>query len=390
MRRRGMQGFILGAAAIAAVGLDACSGADSRTQGPPPIQVVTATVQPGEAEYYETLPATVEALNQVDLRAQVSGYISDIAFQDGQRVQKGMRLYGIDQQQFKAAYDQATANLSVAKANLVKVQQDVDRYNRLAAQDAVARQTLEHARADLESAKMQVAAAEANATSVETNLRYSVIVAPFDGVIGISLVKKGSAVTAGQTLLNTISSDDPVAVDCSVDEKEITRFTRLLNAGPRKNDSTFSLILPDQSRYSNFGHLSVLDRAVDAETGTIRVRLVFPNPQHLLRPGLTCDLRILTTSPAGVLVIPYRAVVEQMGEYFAFVVNGKTVAQRRITLGMHVLDKVVVTSGLTAGDQIVTDGVQRLHDNAIVAVATPLANGGPEPGTGEHPGNARR
>ena len=170
--------------------LAACAGSGGKTQAPPPVQVVTYSVQPGASEYHETFPATVTALNQVELRPEVSGYVTDIDFKDGQRITRGMKLYGIDQQLYKAAYDQATANLSVAKANLAKVQQDVDRYNRLAEQDAVARQTLEHATADLESAKMQVVAAEANVKSVETNLRYSVIVAPFDGVIGISLVKR--------------------------------------------------------------------------------------------------------------------------------------------------------------------------------------------------------
>jgi len=365
-------------AGIFAAAFAACSGSAGRTQGPPPMQVVTYTVEPGETVYHETFPATVAALNQVDLRPEVSGYITDIDFKDGQRVRKGMKLYGIDQQLYQAAYDQSNANLSVAKANLAKVQQDVDRYNRLAEQDAVARQTLEHAKADLESAKMQVAAAEANVKSVETNLRYSVIVAPFDGVIGISQVKQGSSVTAGQTLLNTISSDDPMAVDCSVDEKEIGRFTRLLHEDNTLQDSIFSIVLPDQSHYPHYGQLSVLDRAVDAETGTLRVRLIFANPDRLLRPGLTCDLRMRVVSPAGDLIIPYRAVVEQMGEYFAFVLNGNTVSQRRLSLGMRVHDMVVVTGGLSAGDRIVTDGVQRLRDNAVVAVTSPLANGGPE------------
>ncbi len=359
-------------------------------QGPPPIQVVTTTVEPGETEYHETFPGTVTALNQVELRPEVSGYVTDIDFKDGQRVQKGMKLYGIDQQQFKAAYDQATANLSVAKANVAKVQQDVDRYNRLAEQDAVARQTLEHATADLESAKMQVAAAQANVKSVETNLRYSVILAPFDGVIGISLVKQGSSVTAGQTLLNTISSDNPMAVDCSVDEKEIGRFTQILHAKASTNDSTFSLVLPDQSRYPYFGRLSVLDRAVDPETGTLRVRLIFPNPDRLLRPGLTCDLQLRILSQSGGLLIPYRAVVEQMGEYFAYVLVGDKVSQRRLALGMQVGDKVIVDGGLHAGDQIVTDGVQRLRDNALVTVTTPLANGAPEYSQGKQPGQVTR
>jgi membrane fusion protein (multidrug efflux system) len=294
-----------------------------------------------------------------------------------------MKLFGIDQQQYQATYVQATANLSVAKANLLKVQQDVDRYQQLAQQDAVARQTLEHALADLQSAKMQVAAAEANVKSVQTNLRYSVITAPFDGVIGISLVKRGSAVVAGQTLLDVISSDDPMAVDCSVDEKEIGRYTKLMAEKLSPEDSTFTLRLPDGSLYQHFGQLGLLDRAVDAQTGTIRMRLIFSNPEHLLRPGMTCDARVRTTGEPGELLIPYRSVVEQMGEYFVFVLHGDTVSQRRLSLGAQTNGLVEVLGGLKAGDQIVTDGVQRLHDNAIVTVTNPSTNGAPEFSKGE-------
>ena len=181
-----------------------------------------------------------------------------------------------------------------------------------------------------------------------------------------------------------------MAVDCAVDEKEIGRFTQLLHEPGSLKDSTFTLILPDQTLYPYPGHLSVLDRAVDAQTGTLRVRLIFPNPGRFLRPGLTCDLRMRIVSPSGDLLIPYRAVVEQMGEYFAYVLNGKTVSQRRLSLGMRVHDMVVVSGGLRAGDQIVTDGVQRLRDNAPVTVIAPLANGAPEFSQGKQPGQVTR
>ncbi len=365
-------------AAVASVLLSACFGqGDSRPQGPPPAQIAAYTIRPEQAVYFDMYPASVTALNQVEVRPEVSGYITDIFFKDGQHVRKGMNLYGIDQQIYKAAYDQATANLNVAKANLAKVQQDVDRYTELAKHDAVARQTLDHAIADHQSAKMQVLAAEASVKSVGTNLRYSIIVAPFDGVIGISLVKRGSAVTAGQTLLNTVSSDDPVAVDCSVDEKEIGRFTALLEHDRNKKDSTFTLVLPDQTVYPYFGHIAFLDRAVDPETGTIRVRLVFPNPKELLRPGLTCDLRVRETSNATSVLIPAKAVVEQMGEYFVYLVQDGRAKEHRIQLGNHVNDMVVVREGLNVGDQVVTEGVLRLRDNSLVSVLPPPSQAGP-------------
>ncbi len=242
--------FVVGLAALAAVLLEACNGAKGSEQKMPAAVPVTAyQLTAGKTAYFDEYPASVTALNQVDIRPEVSGYITGIFFTDGQHVSKGAKLYTIDQQQYKAVYDQALANLNVARANLAKAQEDADRYDDLAKQDAVARQTVDHAKTDLRSAKMQVAAAEANVKSVQTNLRYSIFYAPFDGTIGISSVKLGSAVTAGQTLLNTVSSDDPMGVDCAVDEKQINRFVTLLQKNPKDQDSIFTMVLPDGSIY---------------------------------------------------------------------------------------------------------------------------------------------
>ncbi len=354
-------------AILAAALLSACDGKKGLEQtAPPPVPVTVIQVQSGNAVYYEQYPATVTALNQVDIRPEVSGYITGIFFRDGQHLRKNAKLYAIDQQQYLAAYHQAVANLNVAKANLAKAQDDANRYNDLAKNDAVARQTLDHALADLRAAKMQVAAAEANVRNVQTGLRYSIITAPFNCTIGISSVKMGSAVVAGQTLLNTVSSDDPMGVDCAVDEKEIGRFAELLQKNPHDQDSIFTVVMPDQSLYATPGRLTVMDRAVNPQTGTIRIRVYFPNPNGVLRPGMTCDLRVKSGS-ANNLLIPYKAVIEQMGEYFVFVVHGNIVSQQRVRLGMNINDQVVVMEGLREGDQIVTDGVQKLRDNSTVA-----------------------
>lgn len=351
-------------------------------KGPPPIQVAVLEVKSGTATYHDEYPATVVALNQVDLRAEVSGTIADIFVKDGQRVRQGMKLYAIDQRRVQAAYDQALANLNVAKSNLAKAEQDANRYAELAKNDAVARQTLEHAQSDRESARMQVAAAEAAVKSMETNLRYSVISAPFDGTIGISLVKLGSSVTTGQTILNTISSDDPMAVDCAVEEKQIGRFNALLQVNAGAKDSTFMIVLPDQSLYPYPGRLSFLDRSVDSQTGTIRIRVVLPNPGRVLRAGLTCNLRVRTTGSAASILIPYKAVTEQMGEYFVFVVKENKAIQQRVTLGRNIDGNVVVNNGLQPGDQIVVEGMQRLRDNSVVLASPAGSKPGSEAGHG--------
>ncbi|HEY2726347.1 MAG TPA: efflux RND transporter periplasmic adaptor subunit, partial [Parafilimonas sp.] len=141
-------------------------------QAPPPVAVNTDTVDEGSAVYYDNYPATITALVQVDIKPQVAGNITGVFFQDGQQVKKGQKLYTIDPQQYAGAYDQAIANLNVSKANLEKAQKNADRYIELEKNDAIAKQTVDNALADLDAAKMQVAASQANVQTVGTNLKY--------------------------------------------------------------------------------------------------------------------------------------------------------------------------------------------------------------------------
>jgi len=347
--------------------LAACGNKPTGPQAPPPVAVNVYTVEPGNATYFDNYPATATPLNQVDIKPQVSGNIVGIFFKDGQRVKKGQKLYEIDQQQYKAAVEQAKANLDVAKANLARSQQDYDRYQELAKQDAIAKQVLDHQTADLEANKRQVEAARANVASVDTNLKYSEIYAPFDGTIGISLVKVGTSVYP-QTLLNSVSTDDPMAVDISIDQAEIPRFTTLFAKG-RDKDSTFTAMLPDGSIYPYPGQLYLIDRSVDPTTGTIKVRLIFPNPKDELKAGLTTNIRVKHASGDSTLLIPFKGVVEQLGEYFVFVSQGGRALQRKVTLGPRIGGMVVARTGVKAGDQIVVDGVQKLRDSTAINAA---------------------
>ncbi len=340
------------------------------TQGPPPIPVVVHQVETSDAIYYDEYPASVRALNEVELRAQVNGYITAIHFKEGDKVKKGKKLYSIDQQQSEATYQQALANLSVQETNLLRAQKDVERYRELEKKDAIAKQQVDYAEAEYISAQKMVDAAKATVRSVQTNVRYSTIVAPFDGTIGISMVRLGAAVTPGQTLLNTISSDDPVAVDIAVDQREIYRFTQLHSKKPAKNDSTFRLAFGNQM-YPEFGAISVVDRAVDPQTGTIRMRVTFPNPDHVLRSGMSATLRVLSTSAEKSVIIPFKAVTEQLGEFFVYVVDSAKVSQRKVTLGKQINSNIIVKDGLTVGETIVKEGVQNLREGAAVAVSAP-------------------
>ncbi len=354
MKNRTYLAVILG---VLTIMLESCSSGKKGGHSFPPVQVDVYKVREANASYYNSYPATVVALQQVEIRPEVSGYLTNIYFNDGQHVTEGMKLYGIEQQQYKAAYD-------VAKANLIEAQQDYKRYEELAKHDAIAVQTLEHASANLQ-------AAESTLNGVETNLKNSIIYAPFSGTIGISQVKLGSAITAGQTLMNTLSSDNPMAVDFAVDEALIGRFTNLLHEKASEEDSTFSLVLPGHSIYPYHGRILLLDRAVDPQTGTIIARLVFPNPMNLLRPGLTCTVRVLNNNASKSIVIPYKAVTVEMGEYFVFVVRNNTAAQQRIEIGRTINDDmIIVRSGLKPGEEVVTEGVQKLRNGSRVVLPT--------------------
>jgi len=351
-----------------------CKDKSKPTQQPsPPQQVNVYVVKKETAIYYDQYPAIVTAINQVDLRAQVTGYITGIYFKDGQQVSKRQKLYDIDRQQYTANYDQAVANLNVSKANLAKAQQDADRYSDLLKQDAIAKQVYDHALSDLQSAKMQVQAAESNVRNVATTVKYSSIYASFSGTIGISLVKMGALVTANQTLLNTISSVEPMAVDIQVDQKEIPRFIQLQQITAQNRDSIFTLQLPDNSIYDETGKVSFIDRAVNPQTGTIKVRLIFSNPMNILKDGMNTNVRLKNNNNDSLfLLIPYKAVTEQMGEYSVFVVNDSSKAiQHKISLGAIINDKAIVKQGLNEGDKIVTDGNQKIKDSTSVQIGPP-------------------
>ncbi|WP_080056371.1 efflux RND transporter periplasmic adaptor subunit [Spirosoma aerolatum] len=356
---------------LTSVALFACGGnkTDQQQGPPPPTPVSVAKATKGNATYYDEFPATVTALLEVEIQPQVAGNITGIFFQDGQHVSKGQKLYSIDPQQYRASYDQAVANLNVQKANLNRAQKDADRYNTLAQQDAVAKQLVDNANATLESAKMQVEAAQAAIRQVGTNLKYTTIFAPMDGTIGISQVRLGAAVAPGSTPLNTISSDNPIAADVQIDESQIQRFLKLQSQPNVTRDSTFVLLLPSGQPYPFPGSVRIVDRAVDPQTGTLRVRIAFPNPNRQLKPGLNVNVRVKNSTGEPQLLIPYQAVTEQMSEYFVFVVGDSSkVSQKKVTLGARINDKVVVKNGLTEGESVVTEGTQKIREGAKVKI----------------------
>jgi RND family efflux transporter MFP subunit len=384
-----MNRVILNTVIVSCLILAACK----KKQPPPslevPVNLMTLKAQP--VLYYDKYPATTAALSQVILLSQVQGAVTGIFFTEGSHVKKGQKLYEIDQRIYQNNYDAAVANLKVSQGTLVQSQQDADRYDYLNKYNAVAKQLYDHAVITLQNSKNTVKSAEQAVKTAKTNLNYSVVTAPFNGTIGFSQVKLGNVVTVGSTVLNTISTDDPMAVDFIINEKQLPAFEKLQNNKKHLIDSLFTILMPDNTLYPKNGKLSIIDRAVDSQTGSIRVRLIFTNPQNLLRVGMSCVVRVHNQETGPQLLLPSKAVVEQMGEYFVFVARDSTITnpkaktdtgrtkkallaiQKKVQVGQTIGPNVIITGGVNDGDKIVTDGVQSLHDGSQITTANKVA-----------------
>ncbi|MCE7058006.1 efflux RND transporter periplasmic adaptor subunit [Algoriphagus sp. AGSA1] len=339
-------------------------------QSPPPTAVTTYTLEKKSVTGLDEYPATLVPLNEVEIRPQIGGYITNIYVQDGQEVKKGQKLYEIDRSKYAASVQQAKALVQTAEANLARLEKDYERYKRLDEQEAIAKQTLDHAETEVLNGKAQLSSAKAQLESVSTDFNYSVLVAPFDGTVGISQVRLGTQVSPGQPMLNTLSSNDPMSLNFVVNEQEIPRFNKLLKA-EEKPDSLFRIRFSDGSIYPYNGKFTTIDRAVGRQSGTISLRVQFPNPDRELIAGMTVNLQVLNEDIGEQLVIPYKAVTEQMGEYFVYVVQpDNSVKQQNVLLGTQVEGGIVVRSGLQEGAKIVVTGIQKLREGAQITEQT--------------------
>ena len=342
-----------------------------KNASPPPTSVTLVAARTTEAVYYDEYPATVTALSMVELRTQVTGFVTGIYFKEGDVVPKGKLLYEIDQRQYQAAFEQAKADLRSVQANATNAQVNAGRYQRLAEQEAVATQLVGNA-TTAAAARAQVAAAQATVNIARNNLGFSRVTAPFRGRIGISDVRLGSQVGAGTTLLNTISSEDPVGVDIVVTQTDIARFATLQNNKAARADSSLRLVLPGGVAYPLPGRIRTIDRGVNSQTGAITVRVEFANPRRELKDGMSAVVKVLNTQSGQRLVVPYKAILEQMGENFVYVAtDSSTAQQRKVQLGPRLQDKIVLMNGIKNGDKVVTEGVQKLRDGAKITTELP-------------------
>jgi membrane fusion protein, multidrug efflux system len=337
---------------------------------PPPPEVLVADVIQRDVPVYLELVGQTLGSQDVEIRARVEGYLTNMSFQEGSLVRKGDLLYEIDRLPLQATVAQAKADQATAEARLAKANNDVARYRPLVAKQAVSQRELDDAVAEQDAAKSQVDAAKAAVDKTTLDLSYTRITAPISGLIGATLVKTGNLVGRGEsTLLTTISQIDPALFRVGVTEADYLRIARrnLEGGGQGGRQSGIRLTLADGTVYGHTGKVNVVDRAVDPATGTLGIQLLFPNPEQLLRPGQYGRVRALLDNKPGALLVQQRAVQEMQNLYSVAVVDSSgKVAFKNVKVGPRVDSLWVIEEGLTASDKVVVEGLQRIQDGMTV------------------------
>lgn len=330
-------------------------------------EVVVQTVVGQTTPLTVDLVSEIKAYREVDLSPRVSGVIVKQTFKPGQKVKEGELLFSVDPRAYDEAIIDAQAKLAESEAVLSRSRQDVARYKPLLPDNAIPRQTYDQAVASEQQNAAVVQARRAGLEKVRLDRSYADVRSPIAGQIGLQKVEVGGLATAGQTVLATVSTLDPVVAYFSIPEVDYINFARRHLTVKPEGKTPIELILADGSTYAQSGTLDFADRALNPATGTLTLRAVFPNPDGLLRPGMNTRVRIVYEVAQNALLIPQKAVTELLGKQFAsVVVDGDKVEQRPIRTGARIGDQWLVEEGLKAGERIVVEGLQKAKPGAVV------------------------
>lgn len=362
-------------ALLAAVVVTGC-GQQSTAQPssePAPTEVGVVTVSTQSVTLTSELPGRTRPHQVAEVRPQVTGILEERLFQEGEMVEAGEPLYRIDDQLYKAELASARANLASAEATLEQARLEAQRYERLIQQQAVSQQELDQARATLQESKAQVAARKAALHTARINLDYTTIEAPITGRIGRSAVTPGALVTANQSQsLVTIRQLDPIYVDLTQSYQDLQAFRNALDNGQLNPDGdgrvSVSLVRENGEPYTHDGSLQFSEFAVEESTGSVTLRALFPNPDNRLLPGMFVRGSLPQAERNNAILVPQKGVSRNPnGEATALIVTeDNTVAQRKITTGKAVGSQWLVTDGLSAGDRLIVEGLQKVRPGAPV------------------------
>jgi membrane fusion protein, multidrug efflux system len=352
----------------------ACAQQQPTAAPPPPPKVTVSQPVNREVVEWEEYTGRLEAVESVEVRARVNGYLQSIHFKNGATVKQGDLLFVIDPRPYQAELERAKAELALANARLERTGKDLTRAQMLVRSRAVSEEEVDTRVSDQRQAQETVQAARATVNAVQLNVEFTQVRAPISGRIGRNLVSVGNLINGGttqSTLLTTIVSLDPIYCYFEADERSYLKGIRQLRNGDRANGRAGKqpvyVALADEENFPHQGSIDFLDNRLDQNTGTITARAVLPNPDLLLAPGLFARVRLPAGDKSKALMLPPEAVGNDLSQQFVFVVDDQNLAQyRKVTLGPIIDGLRVIRDGLQPGDWVIVKGVQRAKTGAKV------------------------
>ena len=350
---------VLSAAAL----LQACSAARSQTAPVPPPAVVEVTpVAFKSLRQWDDFTGRLEAVGSVEIRPRVGGFIDAVRFEEGAQVHKGELLFQIDPRPFQAEVDRLAAEVDRAKAKAQLATADADRGQRLMDQNALAQGELERLQSEAKAARADVGAAQASLQTAQLNLSFTRIVSPIDGRASRAVITRGNLV-ATTDILTTVVSDGPIYASFNTDEQTYLKYA----ATERGKATPVYMGLMTEDGFPHKGKLTFIDNTLDSKSGTIAGRALFDNADGRLTPGLFARVKLISGEAQTVALTPEKALGTDLGKRFVLVVSPDNhVEYRSVTLGPAVGELRVITSGLKAGDLVVTSGLQKVRAGDVV------------------------
>lgn len=358
--------------ALIVVSLVGCGKAQN--QAPPAPEVMVAQVLSQKITDWDEYTGRFQAIDTVEVRPRVSGYIDQVQFREGQPVKKGETLIVIDPRPYQADFDRAKAGLALAKAQRELATLEAERVHRLKDSGAVSQEEFDERLSALHQQEASVAGAQAEYDAAALNLSFTKVTAPIDGQASRAEVTRGNLVTGGNnggTLLTTIVSTDPMYVYFDGDEHAYLRYNQLARAGERPSSRTFAnpvrVGLANEEGFPHEGYMDFVDNQLNVRTGTIRGRAVLDNKDGLFTPGMFARLQLLGTAEREAILIEERAIGTDQTQNFVLVVAADNkVEYRPVQLGRSIRGLRIVNKGLKAGDVIVVNGLQRVRPGTPV------------------------
>lgn len=362
---------LMAATAILA-GCGEANNAQRESQAP---LVVTQDVTVIDYQPSKSYIGRIEAVEDTNITAQISGYLQARHFEEGQMVEKGQLLYSIEPSSFEAQVASAKAALAQAKASLKKAELDHQRGKNLLPRGSISQSEFDALTTTLLGARAELEAANAQLKLAEVNLSYTQIRAPFSGRISDTKVSTGDLVSPSSGVLTTLVSLDPVHTSFSVSERErlAMGMDRIKGDGSAESNGVeVQLELENGQFFEHLGQLDFLGNRIDTKTGTIAMRALVPNPEHKLLPGQHIKVNLRDKNTRDVIVVPRRAVQTDLEGDFVMVTTEGNVAERRnVELGPQVEQGIIIREGLEKGEAVITQGLQRVRNGVEVRVQTP-------------------